>query len=259
MQKIIFFVSLLILVSCGNETSLGIGEDVLKDVQECDRLKIDSSALILQEDRLILKAGNEDEVFDITSSNLDLCKLRQGLGREFFPALYEPTYDPLDSFFYADEMRCVLMRDNGVIRIYPYSVLAGHEVVNEFAGEDPVMIVYCVLADFAGVYTRNYCGQVFTFAPSGYTYADSDYWDGVEGFLLWDRESESLWWPLNDKGMSGIMKDVELDKSSTRIWETTTWGEVKKNFPNAVSLSHSQNIEIPTDLGRYDSSNLLCK
>lgn len=258
MQNFIYFFSFLILVSCGNETPFGFGEFLLKKEQECDRLKIDSSFLVSQGDRLLLKAGKNDEVFDITNSNLDLCKLRQGLGREFFPALYDPTYDPLDSFFYADEMKCILMRDDGVVKIYPYSVLAGHEAVNEIAGEEPVMIVYCILADLAAVYTRKYCGKVFTFAPSGYTYADSDYWDGVESFLLWDRESESLWWPLGDKGMAGMMKDAEIKKSSTRIWETTTWGEVKRNFPNAVSLSHNQNIQIPTDLERYDSSTPLC-
>jgi hypothetical protein len=258
MHKFIYLLAFFILTSCNDETPLGISEEFLEEETTCDRLRIDSSKVIVQENRLILRAGNENEVFDITDSNLDLCKLRQGLGREFFPALYEPTYDPLDSFFYADDMQCILLRDKGVIRIYPYSVLAGHEAVNEFVGDEPVMIVYCILADLAAVYTRNYCGNVFTFAPSGYTYTDSDYWDGVEGFILWDRETESLWWPLNDKGMSGLMKDVELKKASTRIWETTTWGEIKKNYPKAVSLSHTQDIEIPSDLGQYDSSNLQC-
>ena len=69
---------------------------------------------------------------------------------------------------------------------------------------------YCVLADLGAVYSRNYNSKELTFALSGYTYYDKNIWNGLDGFVLWDRETESLWWPLVGKAVSGKLKGVNL-------------------------------------------------
>lgn len=227
--------------------------------EECTAYKIDSSLVIQEADMQFLVAGPTlDEKFNITNSEIDLCKLNQGLGREYFPALYEPQYDPIESFSYNDGMECIVIDDDNIKKIYPYSVLSQHETINETVNGEPVMVVYCELARLAAVYKRRYCGKVLTFAPSGYTYFDKDYWNGVQGILMWDRESESLWWPLNDKCMSGPFQGADIEKASFQIWEYMTWGEIKKNYPNAISVSHTQEIEIPLDLPSYSVEDVTC-
>ena len=107
------------------------------------------------------------------------------------------------------------------------------------------MAAYCILADLGAVYKRQYGEQELTFALSGYTYFDEKVWDGLDGFVLWDRETESLWWPLIDKAVSGPLKDVKLLKLEDAKWEDVNWKKVKEKFPNAQVLKSGQDYERP--------------
>lgn len=233
--------------------------DNIDIISFCSELNIDSSNIIKTDNSILLKAGGQQESFDITDSNIDLCKLNQGLGREFFPALYDPRYEPSNSFHYHDQMPCLILKDDGEIKVFPYSLLSQHETINEKVGDEHVMVVFCELADLAAVYTREYCGQVFTFAPSGYTYQHPDYWNGVQGILLWDRETESLWWPLSDVCLSGKLKDTQIKKAPFQIWELMKWGEALEKYPNSISLSHDQPTDPPQNLSQYSDGDLGCE
>jgi hypothetical protein len=77
------------------------------------------------------------------------------------------------------------------------------------------------------VYSRQIDGQVLTLAPSGWTYKDI--------FVLYDRETGTLWYP-NRKGLMGIQgKYFErwLPKSPS---EDTRWREWKKKHPDSMIL-----------------------
>jgi hypothetical protein len=227
--------------------------------EECIAYKIDSSLIVQDGNIQYLIAGpTNHEKFNISDSDIDLCKLNQGLGREYFPALYEPQYDPIEKFSYDDGMECIVVNDGKIKKIFPYCVLSQHETINETVNGEAVMVVYCELAKLAAVYKRTYCDKTLTFAPSGYTYFDNDYWNGVQGILMWDRESESLWWPLNDKCLSGSMQGTTIAKASFQVWEYMTWGEIKKQYPHSISVSHEQEIEIPTNLPSYSLEDISC-
>ena len=92
----------------------------------------------------------------------------------------------------------------------------------------------------------------FTFALSGYTYYDDDVWDGMDGFVLWDRETESLWWPLIDKGVSGPMKGVKFLVKDKNQWDDTSWGIIKEKYPAARVHKSGQDFERPTTWRKYD-------
>jgi hypothetical protein len=49
--------------------------------------------------------------------------------------------------------------------------------------------------DLAAVYSRRIDGRTLTLAPSGWTYKRT--------FVLYDRETETLWYPY-DQGLKGI-------------------------------------------------------
>ena len=259
MRRFLFFSILCTSLLIGCE-KVAIQDTPDTFVDDCEGLKLDSSLVQFDPNYTRLVAGSDrNEFFDVTNSNIELCRLDQGLGREFFPALYLPNYSPISNFQYADDMRVIVIYDEGETKVYPYSLLSQHEIINELVIDEPVVVIFCELAEFAAVYTRRYCEQVFTFAPSGFTYNHPAYWDGLQGILMWDRETESLWWPLSDKGMSGLMQDVYMKKAPFQYWDDLTWGEVKKRYPNAVSLIPKQLPSHPSNLPKYNDDDLICK
>ena len=120
------------------------------------------------------------------------------------------------------------------------------------------MAVYCILADLGAIYDRTYGDKVLTFALSGYTYFDEEVWNGADGFVLWDRETESLWWPLVDKAVSGPLKGVKLLEKDKAKWEDTNWAYIKENYPNAKVLKSGQDYERPKSWDKLkDVSNIV--
>jgi hypothetical protein len=77
------------------------------------------------------------------------------------------------------------------------------------------------------VYSRRIDGQTLTIVPSGWTY------DNI--FVLYDRETETLWYPYGKglKGIQGKYFNRWLLKISSR---DTTWGKWYKKHPGSRVL-----------------------
>jgi len=72
-----------------------------------------------------------------------------------------------------------------------------YEVVNDQYSDRPVAVVYCPIADWACAFERDFDGRPHRFASSGWVYEDL--------FVLYDKETESLWYPLHrDQGLVAI-------------------------------------------------------
>jgi hypothetical protein len=192
--------------------------------------------------------------FDVTQFRLDPSRLHYGLGRENFPALIAPE------FVSAREADQWLGEDDPVLGVrigteakaYPISLLIHHEVVNDIVGGKPVFAAYCMLANFGAIYERQLGNRTYTFAVSGYTYADPGIWDGRDAFVLWDRDTESLWLPTIGKAVSGPMIDVPMKLVSNDQWEQTTWGKFKREHPDALVLKPGQTMRPPPSWQHYD-------
>ncbi|NIS75367.1 MAG: DUF3179 domain-containing protein [Deltaproteobacteria bacterium] len=77
------------------------------------------------------------------------------------------------------------------------------------------------------MYSREIDGQVLTLVPSGWTYRST--------FVLYDRETGTLWYPYR-KGLMGIQGKyfkLWLPKVSSR---DTTWGAWYKEYPESLLL-----------------------
>ena len=185
--------------------------------------------------------------FEVSNFTLDPCKLNFGLGREHFIALREPEFEDIsereDDF--SDYDRIVVLRIGDKVRLYPLETLRVHELINDRFEGQSIMVVYCFLADLAAVYERSYCSRNFTFGVSGYTYADRDIQNGLESFVLWDRETESLWWPINDRGVSGQFANGHLNRYDESSWDEGPWSVIKGLYPNAEVLKRNQFEEPP--------------
>jgi hypothetical protein len=140
------------------------------------------------------------------------------------------------------------------IRVYPRELLRRHEVVNDVVGGQPVFASYCVLADLGAVYARRVKEHTFTFAVSGYTYFDPDIWDCQNAFVLWDRDTESLWWPPIGRAVSGPMRGTRLRIFDRHAWAHTTWAEAKGQYGDVPVLADGQDFERPPSWPRFEIS-----
>lgn len=204
--------------------------------------------------KLMLYGGaSKDQNFLIENMELKPEQFHYGLGREAFPALIKPRFESVEE---ADKHRkpkdrFLVAYSGKEVKAYAIKDLTRHEVANDVLNGEPIFAAYCILADLGAIYTRTYGDKVFTFAVSGYTYYDPEIWNGLDGFILWDRETESLWWPLIDKAVSGRLKNMPLLKLEQTKWEDTNWQSIKNRFPNAEVLISNQDFERPIDWPQY--------
>lgn len=203
----------------------------------------------LEQNGVPMLYGGEDSTQHFAVSNLELIdsQFHYGIGREHFPALLEPAFISIAEAddMWPDSSRFLLAYAGDDVKAYSVKDLTRHEVVNDVLNGEPIMAVYCILADLGAVYERTYGDYELTFALSGYTYFDPQVWDGLDGFVLWDRETESLWWPLIGRSVSGPLKGVPLQEMDQAHWQDTTWGYIKAHHPGAMVLKSGQDFERP--------------
>ncbi len=77
------------------------------------------------------------------------------------------------------------------------------------------------------MYSRQIDGRVLTIAPSGWTYDNT--------FVLYDRETETLWYP-DDKGLKGIQGKYFGRVLPKLDAEDTNWGEWRRRHPDSRIL-----------------------
>ena len=205
--------------------------------------------------RYLFGGEDEDQHFDITGYLLKDEQFHYGIGREVFPALLEPEFISVaeaDSM-YTDSSRFMILQMGDETKAYSIKDLTRHEVVNDVIDGKPVMAAYCILADLGAIYDRVIGGHKFTFALSGYTYYDDEVWDGLDGFIMWDRETESLWWPLTGNAVSGPLQGTKMKVLDEKYWSQTTWGEIKAGYDDILILKSGQDFERPKEWPAYNN------
>ena len=253
------------VVACGSRVTYADEEnEEVEDLSGNDKvlppdkrpLAIDNGKIFKKDGKRYLWGGEDErQHFDITDCSLKENQFHYGIGREKFSALLAPDFISVAEAGsqYADNARFLVLKMDGIVKAYSVKDLTKHEVVNDEINGKPVMAAYCILADLGAIYDRNLGGKPFTFALSGYTYYDPDVWEGMDGFVLWDRETESLWWPLIGQSVSGPMKGTPMKVLDEKFWSQTTWKKVKANYPDALVLASGQDFERPTEWIRYEN------
>jgi len=202
--------------------------------------------------------GGEDSSwhFDITDYILKDEQFHYGIGRERFHALIDPQFisREIADTIYADSARFLVAKIGNEVKAYSIKLLTHHEVVNDIIGGQPIMAAYCILADLGAIYDRTIGDKTYTFALSGYTYYDPQVWDGMDGFVLWDRDTESLWWPLIGKSISGLMQETPMQVHDEQHWAQTSWKEIKEKYPEVLVLTQDQTMEPPQNWPKYQDS-----
>ncbi|MCK5552685.1 MAG: DUF3179 domain-containing protein [Deltaproteobacteria bacterium] len=77
------------------------------------------------------------------------------------------------------------------------------------------------------MYSRQIDGQILTLVPSGWTYKYT--------FVLYDRETSSLWYPY-EEGLMGIQGKYFKRWLPEIPSEDTHWGKWKEKYPDSQIL-----------------------
>lgn len=122
-------------------------------------------------------------------------------------------------------------------RAYSRGELIKHEILNDTFLSKPVhdfVIAHCPLYNLAAIYERVLNGKVLTFAASGWTYGEVV---GGSLFVLVDKESQSMWFPMDLDGehglvcIGGVYKDSFLPEVKQLI--RSEWIDWIESHPNS--------------------------
>ena len=173
-----------------------------------------------------------------------------GPAKDGIPSIDHPIFKPIaDYTFFDDDTRVIGVVHAGVAKAYPIPILNWHEVVNDYFGEQPVVITYCPLCGSGMAFAAKINGQRTEFGVSGLLY-NSD-------MLLYDRRTESLWSQLRMQAIAGPRKGEKLTMVAT---QHTTLGAWKKAHPESLILTtrtgHIRNYQ-QTPYGEYEDNREL--
>jgi len=103
----------------------------------------------------------------------------------------------------------------GDARAYLIPILEYHQIVNDTVGGVPIAVTYDPLTGVPRAFKRTLDGRELHFGVSGLLYNS--------GFLLFDRETESLWSQFQGRAISGPLAGKTLERVPVRQEEFASW------------------------------------
>ena len=249
----------LLMAGCTNRTGVNRSTPVIKEKKVYRPSALERGKFFSMEGVPYLYGGKDSNAhFNISNLTLLDSQFHYGIGRELFDALIEPEFisEASADSIYADSSRVLLLTLGDEAKVYGIDLLTHHEIINDVVDGQYVAAAYCILADLGAVYSREMGDNHLTFALSGYTYYDPEVWNGLDGFIWWDRETESLWWPLTGKAVSGPLRDVPLRVLDETSWSQTSWGAVRGKYKNLQVLKPDQWMDAPVSWPALSQHNI---
>jgi hypothetical protein len=174
--------------------------------------------------------------FTITQPLVDRAKvIAGGPGRDGIHAVDAPTFaGPEAADAIAPETPVLGVSIGGDARSYPIPILEYHQVVNDTVGGVPIAVSYDPLTGAALAWKRSVGGRTLRFGVSGLVYNS--------GFLLYDRETESLWSQFDGRAIAGALAGKTLEPVPLRQEDFASW----------LAREAKTKILIPPEPNHYD-------
>jgi hypothetical protein len=139
-----------------------------------------------------------------------------GPGRDGIRAVDAPAFASSDAAdAVADETPVVGVSIGGDARAYLIPLLEYHQIVNDEVGGVPIAVTFDPLTGVARVFERKVGERTLRFGVSGLVWNSS--------FLLFDRETESLWSHFEGRALSGKFAGTRLVSRRVRQEEFASW------------------------------------
>ena len=123
-------------------------------------------------------------------------------------------------------------------RAYPVHVMDYHQIVNDEIGGRPVVVTYDPLAGVPRAFDARVDGKRLRFGVSGLLYNHN--------FLLYDRETESLWLQFTGEALSGPLAGKRLEPLRLRQERFATWRSrhpktrvLERPFPKRIDYRYT--------------------
>jgi hypothetical protein len=174
--------------------------------------------------------------FALTRPEVDPAKiLPGGPGRDGIPAVDAPTFASTAARdAVADDTPVLGVSIGGDARAYLLPILEVHQIVNDTVGGVPIAVTYDPLTGAPLVFDRRVDGRTLHFSVSGLLY-DS-------GFLLYDRETQSLWSQFEGRAIAGELAGRTLARIPVR----------REDFASWIAREPHTRILIPPDPAHFD-------
>jgi hypothetical protein len=130
----------------------------------------------------------------------------------------------------------------GQARAYPVHLLEYHQIVNDVLGGTPVVVTYDPLAGTPLVFRRTHEGKTLSFGVSGLLYNSN--------FLIYDRETESLWSQFTGQAISGPLVGTTLERIRVRQLTAAAW---RDRHPESKTLARPDRYRIDYSHSRYSA------
>jgi len=165
--------------------------------------------------------------FDLAGSLVDPEKIiAGGPRRDQIRSVDEPGFaEPGEATWVAPENPVLGVEIDGEARVYPVHVLEFHQIANDEVGGEPVAVTLDPLTGSPRVYRRRVGDRSLTFGVSGLVHNSS--------FLMYDRETESLWVHFTGKAIDGPLAGQQLERIRVRQEPFGRWLE---RAPQSVVL-----------------------
>jgi hypothetical protein len=136
-----------------------------------------------------------------------------GPGRDGIRSVDAPEFAPAgEASWVAAETPVLGVEAGSEARIYPVHLLEYHQIVNDVLGGVPVAITYDPLSAAPLAFRRTVAGRTLSFGVSGLLYNSN--------FLMYDRETESLWSQFTGAAIAGPLAGKTLER--IRVRQETT-------------------------------------
>jgi len=150
-------------------------------------------------------AGPVKNGFDLAGSLVPPEKIIDGgPRRDQIRSVDEPGFvEPGEATWVAPENPVLGVEIDGEARVYPVHVLEFHQIVNDEVGGKPIAVALDPLTGTPRVYERRVGDRTLTFGVSGLIHNSS--------FLMYDRETESLWLHFTGRAIDGPLAGRQLE------------------------------------------------
>jgi len=172
-------------------------------------------------------AAQETGGFDVSGASVPAEQiLVGGPGRDGIRAIDEPGFAAPDEATWVEAANPVLgVVEGEEARTYPVHLIERHQIVNDEVNGVPLVVTYDPLAGSPRVFQRRIAGKTLSFGVSGLIYNHN--------FLLYDRETESLWVQFTGEAISGPMVGKRLPPVRVRQEAFAVW---RDRFPRTRVL-----------------------
>ena len=182
------------------------------------RRVVEWSALALAAPLLLAADDGADRYgFDVEAATVPRAAIvAGGPGRDGIRSVDAPEFaPPAEASWVAADTPVVGVEAGGEARSYPVHLLEYHQIVNDVLGGVPVAITYDPLAAAPLAFRRTVAGRTLTFGVSGLVYNSN--------FLMYDRETRSLWSQFIGKAIAGPLAGKTLARIRVRQVTETAW------------------------------------